>query len=338
MKYEDAGVNIGKAGKALEKIKNVVKSTFDERVVQDIGNFGALFSNGERGYLVSSADGVGTKLKVAFATGEHSTVGQDLVNHCVNDIFVLGAIPMFFLDYIATGSLDEQTYESLIGGLAKACRENSCSLIGGETAEMPGFYSEGEYDIAGFIVGEVAKEDVLGSHLIKQSDVIYGIESSGLHTNGYSLARKILKENNIDFSSYSEDLKASWGEALLKVHRSYLSVLKQAVKEKKIVSALAHITGGGIKGNLERSIPKNLDAKIQINWTIPPIFKILQKLGGVPLSEMFLAFNMGIGMICSVPQEKTSEFERYLMGKNENIHRVGLFEEGTGKVTIEGIE
>lgn len=336
MKYSDSGVDIEKAERALGKIKELVKSTFNERVVQDIGNFGAVFSYRDNRYLVSSADGVGTKLKIAFATGVHSTIGQDLVNHCVNDIFVLGASPMFFLDYIASGKIVEDTYESIIDGLSRACKTNSCCLIGGETAEMPGFYREGEYDIAGFIVGEVGKEDILGSQRVTVNDIIYGIESSGLHTNGYSLARKILENKKIDLSDYQQDISSSWGEILLKIHRTYYPLLREAVQQKKLVSAMAHITGGGIGKNLKRSIPADLNAVIEMNWQIPAVFSALKSLGNVDESEMMLAFNMGMGMICSVPQKNCREFETYLGLKGEPVHRIGFFEKGSGDVRFAG--
>ncbi|MBN1620630.1 phosphoribosylformylglycinamidine cyclo-ligase [candidate division WOR-3 bacterium] len=334
MKYSDSGVDIEKAESALSRVKKLVKTTFNDRVVQDIGNFGALFSAGNGKYLVSSADGVGTKLKVAFATDTHSTVGQDLVNHCVNDILTLGANPLFFLDYFASGKLEEKTFESVMQGLVEGCRKNSCCLIGGETAEMPGFYKDGEYDIAGFIVGEVQREKIIGSQKVCQNDLIYGFESSGLHTNGFSLARMILNKNRIKFSDYQKDFSSSWGEALLKVHRTYFPLLKDLLAEGDTISSMAHITGGGIGKNLKRSIPHGLDAVIEVNWQIPPLFQALERIGKVPEDEMFLVFNMGMGMLCSVHESKSEKFEHYLLKKGEPIHRIGYFEKGTGEVRI----
>ncbi len=335
MKYSDSGVDIEKAETALSRVKKLVKTTFNDRVVQDIGNFGALFSAGNGKYLVSSADGVGTKLKVAFDMDIHTTIGQDLVNHCVNDILTLGAKPLFFLDYFASGKLEEKTFESVMHGLVEGCRNNSCCLIGGETAEMPGFYKDGEYDIAGFIVGEVQREKIIGSQKIYPNDLIYGLESSGLHTNGYSLARMILDKNRIKFSDYQKDFSSSWGEALLKVHRTYFPLLKDLISEGNTISSMAHITGGGIGKNLKRSIPQGLNAVIEVNWQIPSLFKVLERIGNVPEEEMFLVFNMGMGLVCSVHETKSEEFEQYLSTKGEPIHRIGYFEKGTGEVRFE---
>lgn len=324
MDYKDSGVDIEKANNALNKIKEKIKTTFSEKVKGDIGNFGAVYEKDKDTYLVASSDGVGTKLKVAFLKNKHNTVGEDIVNHCVNDIFVLGAKPLFFLDYIATGKLIENVYYDIIDGLVRGCKANNCSLIGGETAEMPDFYAENEYDIAGFIVGEVKKKDILGSHKVKEGNVLYGLYSDGLHTNGYSLARKVLfKSYNVD--SYIKELNSTVGDVLLKVHLSYYTMLKEAV-DKKLINAMAHITGGGIEGNLNRVVPENLDAKIDINWEIPPIFLLIEREGNIKREEMFKAFNMGIGMICIISENNKEEFEKHLKNKKILFNKIGIIE------------
>ena len=300
--YKSAGVDIDAGNEAVRRIRGLAKSTFTPGVLSDIGSFGGLFkldrSRYEEPVLVSSADGVGTKLKVAFMTGRHDTVGGDLVNHCVNDILVQGAEPLFFLDYLATGRLEPAMAEQIIGGIARACRENGCALIGGETAEMPGFYQDGEYDIAGFIVGIVDRSRIIDGSGIVPGDVLIGLPSAGLHTNGYSLARRVFFEvAGWRVNTYVGELGKSAGDALLAPHRSYLNVLRPVI-DRKWAKGLAHITGGGITENLPRILPSGCAAEIDTrSWKVPPIFRVLQQRGNIATDEMFRAFNMGIGLI-----------------------------------------
>jgi phosphoribosylformylglycinamidine cyclo-ligase len=302
MDYRQSGVDIDAGNETVRRIKSLARSTFTPGVLSEIGSFGGLFRLDRERYqdpvLVSSADGVGTKLKVAFMTGRHDTVGGDLVNHCVNDILVQGAEPLFFLDYLATGRLDPSVAEQVVSGVARACRENGCALIGGETAEMPGFYADGEYDIAGFIVGVVDKANVIDGKAILPGDVLIGLPSAGLHTNGYSLARRVLFE----VAGWKPEtrlpaLGTTIGDVLLAPHRSYLSLVRPLV-EARCVKGLAHITGGGMTENLPRILPEGCAAEIDLrSWSVPPIFSLLQEHGAVPREEMFRAFNMGIGLI-----------------------------------------
>ncbi len=302
MDYRQSGVDIDAGNETVRRIKSLARSTFTPGVLSEIGSFGGLFRLDRERYqdpvLVSSADGVGTKLKVAFMTGRHDTVGGDLVNHCVNDILVQGAEPLFFLDYLATGRLDPSVAEQVVSGVARACRENGCALIGGETAEMPGFYADGEYDIAGFIVGVVDKANVIDGKAILPGDVLIGLPSSGLHTNGYSLARRVLFE----VAGWKPEtrlpaLGTTIGDVLLAPHRSYLSLVRPLV-ERRYVKGLAHITGGGMTENLPRILPEGCAAEIDLrSWSVPPIFSLLQEHGAVPREEMFRTFNMGIGLI-----------------------------------------
>ncbi len=302
MDYRQSGVDIDAGNETVRRIKSLARSTFTPGVLSEIGSFGGLFRLDRERYqdpvLVSSADGVGTKLKVAFMTGRHDTVGGDLVNHCVNDILVQGAEPLFFLDYLATGRLDPSVAEQVVSGVARACRENGCALIGGETAEMPGFYADGEYDIAGFIVGVVDKANVIDGKAILPGDVLIGLPSAGLHTNGYSLARRVLFE----VAGWKPEtrlpaLGTTIGDVLLAPHRSYLSLVRPLV-ERRHVKGLAHITGGGMTENLPRILPEGCAAEIDLrSWSVPPIFSLLQEHGAVPREEMFRAFNMGIGLI-----------------------------------------
>jgi phosphoribosylformylglycinamidine cyclo-ligase len=300
--YRSAGVDIGAGNEAVRRIRRLAKSTFTPGVLSEIGSFGGLFrldrERFEEPVLVSSADGVGTKLKVAFMTGRHDTVGGDLVNHCVNDILVQGAEPLFFLDYLATGRLDPNIAELVIGGIARACRENSCALIGGETAEMPGFYAEGEYDIAGFIVGVVDRSRIIDGRGIVPGDVLIGLPSAGLHTNGYSLARRVFFDiAGWKANTYVGELGKSAGDALLAPHRSYLHLLKPVI-ERRWAKGLAHITGGGITENLPRILPEGCGAEIDTRaWQVPAIFRVLQQRGNIAGDEMFRAFNMGIGLV-----------------------------------------
>jgi phosphoribosylformylglycinamidine cyclo-ligase len=303
--YADAGVNITVWNSARKKIASLVKTTYNKNVLGDFGHFGGMFSlHSIKSYkdpiLVSSVDGVGTKLKIAAEMQIHNTVGIDIVNHCINDIMVLGARPLFFLDYIATGKLDANILVKILSGLSKACKEANCVLIGGETAEMPGMYNNNEYDIAGTIVGVVEKNKIIDGSKIKNGDIIIGLKSSGLHTNGYSLARKIVKEiaKKTYFDVFSETGK-TFGEELLTPHTSYLEVLK--IMNRGLIKGCAHITGGGFTDNIDRILPKNCDAKINCNsWTPLPIFVWLQKNGNIDNKEMYHTFNMGIGLVLIV--------------------------------------
>ncbi len=300
--YRDAGVDIAAGNEAVRRIRSLAKSTFTPGVLSDIGSFGGLFQLDRDRYrepvLVSSADGVGTKLKVAFMTGRHDTVGADLVNHCVNDILVQGAEPLFFLDYLATGRLLPKVAELVVAGVARGCRENRCALVGGETAEMPGFYADGEYDIAGFIVGVVEKSNIIDGRTAVPGDVLVGLLSAGLHTNGYFLARRVIFETaGYAPDTFVRELGATVADALLAPHRSYLSAI-QPLLPGTLVKGMAHITGGGITENLPRVLPEGTSASIDTRgWDVPPVFRLLQDRGGMTSPEMFRVFNMGIGLI-----------------------------------------
>ncbi len=304
--YADAGVSIDNANIAVAKIREYARSTFNERTLTEIGSFGGMFAgafpNMSEPILVASADGVGTKLKLAFDTGIHNTVGADLVNHCVNDILVQGARPLFFLDYFATGKLEPEVTASVVEGMARACRENGCVLLGGETAEMPSMYADGEYDLAGFIVGVVDKPKVIDGRSIKPGDVVLGIPSTGLQTNGYSLARKLFFEvGGYTPDSYIEELGTTIGVALLATHSSFLPQIGPLL-DSGLIKGLVHITGGGFLENIPRILPEGVSVQIDRNsWPEPPIFGLMQRLGNVDEKEMFRTFNMGIGMvvICS---------------------------------------
>lgn len=301
--YKESGVNIQAGEETVEKIKSLAKSTFNKNVLSGIGHFGAFYevdlNRWKNPVLVSSVDGVGTKLKIAFAMDKHDTVGQDLVNHCVNDIAVCGAEPQYFMDYLAFGKLVPEKAGQIIKGFSIACRENGVALIGGETAEMPGLYAENEYDMSGTIVGIVERDKVIDGRTVKTGDVLIGYASNGLHTNGYSLARKVLLEN-FSVNDKHDSLQGTIGEELLKVHKSYLNLIKE-LKEKISIHAFSHITGGGIIGNTKRVVPKNLQIKINWNaWNIPPIFKLIKETGKVADDEMREVFNMGIGLIAIV--------------------------------------
>ena len=302
MDYKQSGVDIDAGNEVVRRIKSMARGTFTPGVLSEIGSFGGLFHVGAAGVvdpvLVSSADGVGTKLRVAFMTGIHSTIGIDLVNHCVNDILVQGARPLFFLDYLATGRLDPDVAVQIVDGLARACRANGCALLGGETAEMPGFYADGEYDVAGFIVGVVGRADVIDGRAIVPGDVLIGLPSTGMHTNGYSLARRIAFEQaGLSVSTQVPELGTTIGNALLAPHRSYLPVIGPVLGER-LIKGMAHITGGGITDNLPRVLPDGTSALIDRRaWTVPPIFRWLQRAGAVPDADMLRTFNMGIGLI-----------------------------------------
>jgi len=333
--YSDAGVSIDNADKAVAKIREFARRTFNERTLTEIGSFGGMFSAAfpdmKEPILVASADGVGTKLKIAFETGKHDTVGADLVNHCVNDILVQGARPLFFLDYFATGKLDPEITASVVEGMATACKENKCVLLGGETAEMPDFYSPGEYDLAGFIVGVVDRRFVIEGKQIVPGDVVLALESNGLQTNGYSLARKLFFEiGGYSVDSYMEDLGTTLGQALLAVHQSFLPQLGP-ILESGLIKGLAHITGGGLLENIPRILPENVSVEINRGtWPEPVIFSLMQKLGNVSEKEMFRTFNMGIGMVVIVSEEK-AEQTKGLIGK---CYEIGRVTEGSRKVLI----
>lgn len=317
--YADAGVSIDKANQAVAKIREHARSTFNEKTLTEIGSFGGMFSGAFPGMaepiLVASADGVGTKLKVAFETGVHNTVGADLVNHCVNDILVQGARPLFFLDYFATGKLDPEVTASVVEGFATACRENGCVLLGGETAEMPSMYADGEYDLAGFIVGVVDKAKVIDGKSIKPGDVVLGLPSTGLQTNGYSLARKLFFEvGGYSVDSYVDELGTTVGEALLATHSSFLPQIGPLL-DSGMIKGLAHLTGGGFLENIPRILPEGVSVEINRGtWPELPIFGLMQKLGNVEDKEMFRTFNMGIGMIVVCSEEDTEVLQQKLGG------------------------
>ena len=338
--YVDAGVDIDAADSATERIRGLAQRTFDENVLAGVGAFGAAYSlRGQQlrdPVLISSADGVGTKLKVAFATGRHGTVGQCLVNHCVNDIAVQGATPLFFLDYFSVGQLDPSVAEQVVRGISIACKQNGVALIGGETAEMPGLYRAGEYDLAGFIVGAAEREDLLlGSRVAAGSELI-GLPSTGLHTNGYSLARKVFFEQG----RYAADqevagLGTTIGDELLKVHRSYLEPLR-ALANAGLLEAAAHITGGGITENTPRMLPDGLQARVRLgSWPVLPVFATLQRLGGIAADEMRRVFNMGLGLVASVPNGQGAEAIGLLERSGEAAFAIGTVEAGPGGVVYE---
>src|SRR5712692_9985351 len=340
MKYADAGVDIALADAAKQRIRHHASRTFTPGVLGGIGGFGALFAMDKKKWkepvLVSSADGVGTKLKVAMATGVHSTVGGDLVNHCVNDILVQGAEPLFFLDYLALGKMDPHIVEQLVDGMSRACRKANCSLIGGETAEMPGFYGEGEYDLAGFIVGAVEKKKLLTGKNVKPGDTLLALPSAGLHTNGYSLARKLVFEVvKLNPDAYVAEVGNKIGAELLKPHLCYAPALKNIIA-RGWLSALAHITGGGIPGNLPRVLPSGVKAQVDLaSWPVPAIFKYLAKLGKIDTGELLQSFNMGVGMILVVPPKKVRSVEADLKKRREKFFLIGRIERSeSGKARV----
>ena len=325
--YRSAGVDIDAGNETVRRIKSLARGTFTSGVLSEIGSFGGLFALDRDRYrepvLVSSADGVGTKLKVAFMTGRHNTVGADLVNHCVNDVLVQGARPLFFLDYLATGRLEPDVAEQVISGVARACRENGCALIGGETAEMPGFYADGEYDIAGFIVGVVEKARVIDGRSIRPGDALVGLPSSGLHTNGYSLARRVMfDDRRLSPDSVRPELGTTIADALLAPHRSYLRAISPLL-DADLVKGMAHITGGGITENLPRVLPDGCAATIHPGtWTEPPIFTLISDLGSIARAEMFRAFNMGIGLIVECDADRAHEVLGQLAAAGEREARI----------------
>jgi phosphoribosylformylglycinamidine cyclo-ligase len=344
MKYADAGVNIAVAEEAKQRIRHHASRTFTPGVLGGIGSFGALFALDHKKWkepvLVSSADGVGTKLKVAMAMGVHSTVGGDLVNHCINDILVQGAEPLFFLDYLAMGKLEPQVVEQLVEGMSRSCRKAGCALIGGETAEMPGFYPPGEYDLAGFIVGAVDRKKLLTGKNVQPGDALLALPSSGLHTNGYSLARKLIFEGEkLKPETYVAEVGNKIGAELLKPHLCYAPALRN-ILAKGWVSALAHITGGGIPGNLPRVLPSGVKAEIDLaSWPVPAIFKYLAKLGKMGTDELLQSFNLGVGMILVVPPKFVKSAEADLKKRREKFFRIGRIERaesGKSRVAFSG--
>jgi len=338
--YADSGVDIERANRTKQRIKYLAHKTFNRGVLSDIGGFGGLFSIDKKKYpdpvLVSSVDGVGTKLKLAFEMKLHHTIGADLVNHCVNDIAVQGAAPMFFMDYFATGRLQPEVIEKVIIGIADACKQNGCALIGGETAEMPGFYSNGEYDLAGFIVGAVDRSRIITGKDVQPGDVLIGLPSTGLHTNGYSLARKLFFEvARYTPDSYVNEIKGKLGTELMRTHKSYWPIVRRMI-DAEAVSAMAHITGGGITENLPRVLPKGTGAIIEIHsWPTLPIFEHMQKIGNVPQEEMLRTFNMGIGMVLVVPAKKFKKAQLILERCSEKGYTIGRIVKGEKRVTYQ---
>ena len=324
--YQDAGVNIDEADRAVGAIRKMARATFTKGVLTDIGSFGGCFAlpKMRQPVLVSSVDGVGTKLKVAFLAGRHDTIGEDLVNHCVNDIAVQGARPLFFLDYLATGRLEATVAAQVISGIARGCAANGCALIGGETAEMPGMYLDGEYDIAGTIVGVVEKRGILTGAKASAGDILLALPSNGLHTNGYSLARKLLFEvAGLRIDSPLPETGTILEEELLRVHRSYLKAITTLAKSRLILAA-AHITGGGITDNLPRVIPKGLAAAVDTSsWQVPPFFELLKSIGNVPEGDWRRTFNLGVGMILVVPKSKVDSATRALRRIGEKPWVIG---------------
>jgi phosphoribosylformylglycinamidine cyclo-ligase len=334
MDYREAGVDIPAADAAKARIKALAKATFNASVLTEIGSFGGMFrpdlSRYREPVLVASTDGVGTKIKVAILAGRHDTVGYDLVAHCVDDILVQGAVPLFFLDYVALGKMDPVKVEQIVSGFSRACAEFGCPLIGGETAEMPGTYAEDDYDLAGFIVGVVEKEKALPRG-VREGDVLLGLPSAGLHTNGYSLARKVLLEtlgHRVD--THLPELGTTVGEALLAPHRSYLAALEPLLERDK-VRALAHITGGGFPGNIPRVLPEGLGARLRRgSWDVPPLFRLIQRGGRVSDEEMERTFNMGVGMVVVVSPGDLHDVEHSLERRGETSFVIGSVVAGNG--------
>ena len=327
MDYKSAGVDIDAGNEAVRRIRALARSTFTPGVLSEIGSFGGLFQlepgRFREPVLVASADGIGTKLKVAFLARRHNTVGLDLVNHCVNDILMQGAEPLFFLDYLSTGRLSPEVAESIVGGMASACRDNGCALLGGETAEMPGFYGDGEYDLAGFIVGVVDRNRLINGRTIAIGDVLVGVPSSGLHTNGYSLARRIAFDQlGLKVDSHIPELGRTLGEAFLEPHRSYLPLIRPLLDGGRI-KGMAHITGGGITDNLPRILPHGTAAVVDAaSWEVPPLFRWLRQSGRVPVDDMMRTFNMGIGLIIVAAREKAEQLIDELAARGGRDARV----------------
>ncbi len=338
IKYKDAGVDIDAANQATERIRKLARTTFNENVLSEIGGFGGMFNgvfaDSREPVLVASCDGVGTKLKVAFATGVHNTISHDLVAHCINDILVQGARPLFFLDYIATGKLDPEVIAQLVEGLTRACRDSNCVLLGGETAEMPGMYADGEYDIAGFIVGVVDRRRVINGSRITAGDVVIGLTSVGLHTNGYSLARKLF----FDTAGYQLDqtipeLGCALAEELLKPHKCYLPALERLIEHEGVIKGLAHITGGGLIENIPRILPTNVDVAIKEgSWPVLPVFELMRQIGDVPRDDMLRTFNLGIGMVVITSPQFLKFVEDKLNNARQGFYIIGEVVNGNRQV------
>jgi phosphoribosylformylglycinamidine cyclo-ligase len=335
--YSDAGVSIEAANAAVDRIKEMARATFNARTLSEIGSFGGMFDGSfpalRAPVLVASADGVGTKLKVAFETNTHHTVGRDLVNHCVNDILVQGARPLFFLDYVATGALSPDVIAAVVEGMARGCRENNCVLLGGETAEMPGFYAAGEYDVAGFIVGIVDREKVIDGKTIEAGDRVLALPSVGLHTNGYSLARKLFFEvAGYDASTHLEELGMTVGQALLEPHLSYLPTL-EGLLDTGALKGLAHITGGGLVDNIPRILPEGTAVEItRGSWPPLPVFTLMQQIGNVSETEMHRTFNMGAGMVIICAGADAQVIRSHVEARGEKIFEIGRVVAGTRTV------
>ncbi|MCH9025204.1 MAG: phosphoribosylformylglycinamidine cyclo-ligase [candidate division Zixibacteria bacterium] len=335
MTYAESGVDVKAGEDAVERIKKLAAETFNENVLHGLGAFCGFykpnFEGIEKPVLVSSADGVGTKLKLAFMTNRHNTVGEDLVNHCVNDILVHGARPLFFLDYIATGKLDPEVVAEIVSGISRGCSAHEIPLLGGETAEMPDFYQSGEYDVAGFIIGIVDEIKIINGSAIKEGHIVLGLKSEGLHTNGYSLARKAaFGMAGLNHDDYVEELGTTVGEALLKKHLSYFSTVYPLLSKFEI-KGMAHITGGGIPGNLKRILPENLDAEIETNsWQTPPIFGWLQSKGEIDDEDMYSAFNMGIGYVIVADETNANKIIKEI----DSAQIIGKIVQGSGKVKL----
>lgn len=337
--YKDAGVDIDAATRATDRISELARRTFNQRTLSEIGSFGGMFDGAfpdmAQPVLVASADGVGTKLKIAFATGVHNTVGRDLVNHCVNDILVQGARPLFFLDYIATGKLSPEVVAGIVEGVANGCRENGCVLLGGETAEMPGFYQDGEYDIAGFIVGVVDRDKVIDGKTIVPGDVLLALPSAGLHTNGYSLARKLFFDvGGYGPGTHIPELSMTAGEALLLPHLSYLRPL-EGLLDQRLIKGLAHITGGGLTDNVPRILPEGTAVTItKASWPTLALFELLRRLGDVSEKEMYRTFNMGVGMVIVCARGDAEAIKHHLREQGEACYEIGTVVEGNREVLI----
>jgi phosphoribosylformylglycinamidine cyclo-ligase len=335
--YSDAGVDIDAATRATDKIKELARRTFNQRTLSEIGSFGGMFDgafpNLKQPVLVASADGVGTKLKIAFSAGVHNTIGRDLVNHCVNDILVQGARPLFFLDYIATGKLLPDVVAEIVEGVANGCRENGCVLLGGETAEMPDFYAAGEYDIAGFIVGVADREKIIDGKEITPGDVLLALPSVGLHTNGYSLARKLLLDvAGHEVDTRLDELGATVGEALLQPHLSYLKPL-DGLLDSGMIKGLAHITGGGLTDNIPRILPEVCAVEIEPgSWPVLPIFNLMQQIGNVSAAEMYRTFNMGVGMVVVTSTQNQAAVQAHLQQQNTAVYEIGRVVSGNQEV------
>ena len=336
LSYRDAGVDIDAAEESKERIKRIVESTYTSGTRGQFGGFGGMFrmpTDAKKPLLVSSADGVGTKIKIAIDAGRHDTIGHDLVNHCVNDILVQGALPLFFLDYVAFGVLEPAVVEAVVAGVAAGCRENGCALMGGETAEMPGLYTPPDYDLAGFIVGYVDEDRVLGADRVRDGDTLIGLASSGLHTNGYSLARRILADRlKLEVHDELPGTGKTVADVMLAIHRSYLSTLRPVLEK---IHSVAHITGGGLPGNLNRALPKTLDAVVATErWSVPAVYETLQRAGSVSREEMFRTFNMGVGMVVIADPREADSITASAEAAGVEAWTIGHIAPGSGRVIL----